>query len=259
MFNFKAFSLLIAALFFGVGAAFFANDWLRQQASTQVMEAVIERQPVLVAAQVVEFGERLEESDIRIVDWPVDLLPEGVLGDQSLAVGRIASQKLLVGEPLLAERLVEQLTGSALSSMIAPNKRAITVRVNDVAGVAGFLLPGNRVDVLGTRMVNSRAITVTVLQNIKVLAVDQKANHDRNEPTVVRAVTLEAGVDDSITLVKATEEGSVQMVLRNPEDLATRMDVEPVTRIAKADKIRSSKPMVRIIRGTSVDRLAVQN
>lgn len=259
MFNFKAFSLLIAALFFGVGAAFFANNWLQQQASTQVMEAVIERQPVLVAARIVEFGERLEESDIRIVDWPVDLLPEGVVGDQSLAIGRIASQKLLVGEPLLAERLVEQLTGSALSAMIAPNKRAITVRVNDVAGVAGFLLPGNRVDVLGTRMVKGRANTVTVLQNIKVLAVDQKTNDDKNEPTVVRAVTLEATVEESIILVRTTEEGSVQMVLRNPEDLATRVEVAPVTKVAQAGKVRSPKPTVRIIRGTSVDRLAVQN
>lgn len=259
MFNFKAFSLLIAALFFGVGAAFFANNWLQQQASTQVMEAVIERQPVLVAARVVEFGEKLEESDIRIVNWPVDLLPEGVMGDQSLAVGRIASQKLFVGEPLLAERLVERLAGSALSAMIAPNKRAITVRVNDVAGVAGFLLPGNRVDVLGTRMVDSRANTKTVLQNVKVLAVDQKANHDKNEPAVVRAVTLEADVDESIMLVKATQEGSVQLVLRNPDDLATRMEVEPVRKIARAGKLRSAHPMVRVIRGTSVNRLVVQN
>lgn len=259
MFNFKAFSLLIAALFFGVGAAFFANNWLQQQASTRVLEAVIERQPVLVAARIIEFGVKLEESDIRVVDWPVDLLPDGVLGDQSLAVGRIASQKLLMGEPLLAERLVDRLSGSALSAMIAPNKRAITVRVNDVAGVAGFLLPGNRVDVLGTRMVNGRANTVTVLQNIKVLAVDQKTNHDKNEPTVVRAVTLEASMDESIILVKTTEEGSVRMVLRNPEDIAMRTDVLPVTKVAKVARVRVPQPTVRIIRGTSVDRLAVQN
>lgn len=259
MFNFKAFSLLVGALLFGVGAAFFANNWLQQQASTQVMEAIIERQPVLVAARVVEFGQRLEESDIRIVEWPVDLLPEGVLGDQSKAVGRIANQKLLVGEPLLAERLVERLTGSALSAMISPNKRAITVRVNDVAGVAGFLLPGNRVDVLGTRMVDSRANTTTVLQNVKVLAVDQSTKHDKDEPVVVRAVTLEAGVDESITLVKATQEGTVQLVLRNPEDLAMRVDVEPDTKVAQVKRIRSVEPMVRVIRGTSVDRLVVQN
>ena len=259
MFNFKALSLLIAALFFGVGAAFFANDWLQRQASTQVMEAVIERQPVLVAARAVEFGQKLVAADIRVVEWPVDLLPDGVLGDSEMAVGRVASQKLLAGEPLLAERLVERLSGSALSAMIAPNKRAITVRVNDVAGVAGFLLPGNRVDVLGTRKVNGRANTRTVLQNVKVLAVDQKASRDKEEPVVVRAVTLEAGVDESITLVKATEEGTVQLALRNPEDLAMRVDPEPVASAARSAASRRAEPVVRIIRGTSVNQLTVQN
>ena len=257
MFNLKAFSLLVVALCFGVGAAVFANDWLQRQASAQVAEAIIERQPVLVAARTIEFGHTLEELDIRVVEWPVDLLPEGVLGDRETALGRVAGQKLLAGEPLLAERLVDELPGSELSSMIAPSKRAITVRVNDVAGVAGFLLPGNRVDVLGTRKVNGRANTRTVLQNVKVLAVDQRARRDADGPVVVRAVTLEAGVDESITLVRATEEGTVQLALRNPEDLAMRDDTELPAKVVRAP--RPAAPTVRIIRGTSVNRQAVQN
>ena len=171
----------------------------------------------------------------------------------------MANQKLIAGEPLLAERLVERLTGSALSAMIAPNMRAITVRVNDVAGVAGFLLPGNRVDVLGTRKVNGRANTTTVLQNVKVLAVDQRANRDKDEPIVVRAVTLEADVEDSITLVRATEEGTVQLALRNPEDLAMRVDTARAPSAARKGDAAPADAQVRIIRGTSVDRLAVQN
>lgn len=259
MFNIKALGLLLAAVFFGVGAAFFANDWLQRQADAKVTEALIERRPVLVAARTVEFGRTLEQADVQVVKWPADLLPKGVLGDPRKAVGLVASQKLIAGEPLLSERLVERLTGSALSAMIAPNMRAITVRVNDVAGVAGFLLPGNRVDVFGTRKTNGSATTTTVLENVKVLAVDQSASREEDDPVVVRAVTLEAGVEDSITLVKATEEGTVQLALRNPEDLATSADTEPVEPIVRHRAAIPSRTQVRIIRGTSIDQLAVRN
>lgn len=259
MFNFKAFSLLVVALLFGIGAAFFANSWLQQQANTQELAAVVDHQPVLVAARKLEYGQQLEEADIKVVEWPVDLVPAGALSDQVDAVGRFANQKLVVGEPLLEARVVDRVAGSALSALISDNKRAITVRVNDVAGVAGFLLPGNRVDVLGTRMVSNRAITSTVLQNVRVLAVDQRASPDKDEPVVVRAVTLEAGIDESIMLVKATEEGSVQLVLRNPEDLAIRIAQAPVQKTVQAKRTRTREPLVRIIRGTSVNSLAIQN
>ena len=137
--------------------------------------------------------------------------------------------------------------------MIAPSKRAITVRVNDVAGVAGFLLPGNRVDVLGSKTLNRKTTTKTILQNLKVLAIDQKSNPDKDEPVVVRAVTLEADLDESIKLVNATQEGSVQLVLRNPEDkikLAQNSE-KPAPKISTP---RRATPTVTIIRGTSVNK-----
>ena len=103
---------------------------------------------------------------------------------------------------------------------IEPTKRAVSVRVNDVIGVGGFLLPGNRVDVLATRMTDERrAVTQTLLQNLKVLAVDQTASPEKDKPAVVRAVTLEMEPVEAELLVGATEEGTVQLALRNPDDM----------------------------------------
>ena len=98
--------------------------------------------------------------------------------------------------------------------------RAVTVRVDDVVGVAGFLLPGNRVDVVASRLDQRTrlATTETILTNLKVLAVDQTASTDKNEPVIVRAVTLEMTPDQSEAIVKAKEEGTIQLTLRNPND-----------------------------------------
>jgi pilus assembly protein CpaB len=146
--------------------------------------------------------------------------------------------------------------------------RALTVRVNDVIGVAGFLLPGNRVDVLSSRKDTSRrAVTETILRNIKVLAVDQTASTEQNEPVIVRAVTLEMTPAQAEVLVKARTEGEIQLTLRNPLDQQPETEPEPepepkpatkpVVAQSAAPKSRpvSSRPTtVTVIRGTKVDK-----
>ena len=131
-----------------------------------------------------------------------------------------------------------------------------------VVGVAGFLLPGNRVDVLASRIENStrRAITETILKNIKVLAVDQTASTDKNEPVIVRAVTLEMAPDQSEALVKAKEEGTIQLTLRNPlakeEIIVEEPPPAPVARPVSRPAPRRAAPRdttITIIRGTNVD------
>lgn len=172
----------------------------------------------------------------------------------------------------MSARVTDKLPGSRLSSIVKPKMRAITVRVNDVAGVAGFLLPGNRVDVLATRMEDRRAITSTLLQNIRVLAVDQKATTAKDEPIVVRAVTLEALLAQAALLASATEEGNIQLVLRNPEDQSTQPVVEsgvqqhataideveattPAVGAAQAGKkVKQPSYSLTVIRGTEVVR-----
>ena len=159
---------------------------------------------------------------------------------------------------MLNARVVDKLAGSRLSALIAPNKRAITVRVNDVNGVAGFLLPGNRVDVLATRVRDRRASTRTLLQDIKVLAIDQKASQDKDEPVVVRAVTLEADLDEASKLTAATAEGKIQLVLRNPDDRAVIVEDIPVKAPVKRVTPRDTSSDITIIRGTSVNRSKVK-
>lgn len=261
MINRQALILFILASIIGLGAAVFANRWVQSQLGTS--SAVVEKSDtvtVIVASQEIPYGKIIEEMHLREARWPADLAPQESIRDVAQVLGKISNQRVLEGEPLFAPRVVEKLNGSTLSSMIEPNKRAITVRVNDVIGVAGFLLPGNRVDVLATRVDKGRAYTKTALQNLKVLAVDQTASPDKDQPVVVRAVTLEAGLNESVELVKATEEGTVQLVLRNPADLveplATATPVIPARKTSRAVKSRSSN--ITVIRGVDVKTTRVK-
>lgn len=260
MLNFRAIFLFFVAIACGAGASIYANRWLQEQAGEVAVATEISTVPVIVAASEIPFGQNIEDIHIKVVQWPSENVPESAFNSTEEVLGRVVNQRILKGEPLLQARVVERVSGSTLSSIIAPNKRAITLRVNDVVGVAGFLLPGNHVDVLGTRMVNKRAISRTVLQNLKVLAVDQKANPEKDEPVVVRAVTLEADLDESLELVKATQEGSIQLVLRNPDDTARRVAPTVVATVPKKAPVRrQAAPTVRIIRGTSVNSSQIKN
>ena len=120
------------------------------------------------------------------------------------------------GEILLDGRFTAEGEGSTLATVIAQDMRAVSVRVNDVVGVAGFLLPGNHVDVVAAYRDGPDTRSETVVQNVKVLAVDQTASTDKNEPVVVRAVTLEVTPADAEKLVLAEQRGSIQLALRNP-------------------------------------------
>jgi pilus assembly protein CpaB len=244
------------ALLLGLGAAWMANGWI--QARIEPAEAGTAT-TVVVAALEVPFGTKIESSHIRLAEWPIGSLPEGAFTSTDEVVGKIAKQAFFPGEILLEGRIAEHLGGSTLSSIIEPMKRAITVRVNDVIGVAGFLLPGNRIDILATRKEGKRAHTRTVLEDIKVLAVDQTASPEKDKPVVVRAVTLEMTPKDAEILVKSTQEGTLQLTLRNPLDkkqvLAKKPESKPVKQVARA---RSYTSNVTIIRGVEVKTSDIQ-
>lgn len=192
-----------------------ANRWLETTRLDPNRTASAATIPVVVAALQIPFAQKIEAAHIKTVAWPHENAPQGAFSDPAEVVGKVASQTIVPNEPVLRNRVVEYLGGSTLSAFIKPNMRAVSIRVNDVTGVGGFVLPGNQVDVIQTR---KEGISHILLENIRVLAIDQEASPDKDKPAVVRAVTLELTPEQAEILVKATQEGVLHLALRNPLD-----------------------------------------
>lgn len=251
--------MVLLSLVFGVAAAWAAKSWIEQR--TRAARVVDAGTTVVVAAMEIPFGTRIEGRHVKLITVPSGTSLGNHFGNVTEIEGLIATQRALSDEVLLKERFTKAGTGSTLAALIKPDMRAVTVRVDDVVGVAGFLLPGNHVDVVAARKANERATTETVLMNIHVLAVDQTTSQDKNEPVIVRAVTLEMTPKEAEVLVKAREEGRIQLTLRNPADdmrpqLVAVPEPSPVIGAPKPVRRaapRPAAPNVTIIRGTLVD------
>lgn len=248
IFNRRAIVMFLFAVAFGTVAAYIANRWIDQRMVSDTTETSNTR-PVVVAALAIPFGQQIDEAQVRVIQWPRDGVLEGSFESTDEVINKVANQRIMPGEVVLESRIVDHASGSTLSSLIAPNKRALTVRVNDVIGVAGFLLPGNHVDVIASQSKNNNTHTHTILRNLKVLAVDQSASADKEKPVVVRAVTLEVTPKQAERLVQATEEGSVQLALRNPKDLVVKKAPVKSKFVVKKKQVGA----ITIIRGTKVD------
>jgi pilus assembly protein CpaB len=235
-----------------------ANNWIQSRVTPVTAET---SSYVVVAALEIPFGQPVTAQHLKLLAWPQEELPPGAFTDIAEVEGKVANRTIIPNEMILQDRMVEKLDGSVLAAVVGKNMRAITVRVNDVIGVAGFLLPGNRVDIIAARKEDNRkATTDTILEDLKVLAVDQTASTDKEKPVVVRAVTLEVKPEQAEQLVKATEEGTVQLVLRNPSD-DSRMaredpkpEVKPEPVLAKAPPPAPRYSGVTVIRGTAVQK-----
>jgi len=253
--NSRAITLFIVALVLGIGAAMFANSWIQEKMQPVAADGG-NSAPVVIAGLEIQFGQTIEKEHIRIVQLPKNSIPSTAFGEISEVEGKIANTNIFKGEMIVSKRIVDAGEGSTLAALITPKMRAVTVRVNDVIGVAGFLLPGNRVDVLSSKTVNKKARIETLLEDVKVLAVDQTASTEKDKPIVVRAVTLELEPSQAEKLIKATSEGFVQLALRNPIDDSKIVVEKP----APAKKIIAMRPVrkstsrnITIIRGTQVE------
>lgn len=212
--NKRFIAMLSIALMLSGLAAWIANSWIQGRAVPEQAGSVV------VAAMEIPFGVKLEESQIKVIPWADKSLPQGAYASKDQVVNRVTMNKFYPDEIITEKRISEHLGGSTLSALITKEYRAISVRVDDVVGVAGFILPGNRVDILATKMdrENNKASTHTQLQNVKVLAVDQEASQDKEKPSIVRAVTLELRPDQAEIVTQAMQEGTIQLTLRNPLD-----------------------------------------
>lgn len=214
----RAIVMLGMALLAGLAAVAFASRWLLQTSSSAVT-------PVAVVTAEVSLGQPLNANMIRTVNWPTASVPPGAFKDPKALDGRVVRTSLEPGEPVIESKLAPQGTKGGLSAVIGEGKRAITVRVNDVVGVAGFALPGNYVDVIvNTQEPEAKtadpqhSISKIVLEKILVLAVAQQVSRDDTQPKVVNAVTLEVTPDQAEKLDLARSVGSLSLVLRNQID-----------------------------------------
>ncbi len=216
--------MMLVAIVLAFGAVLVAAQWINKQSSTNT-------QKVAVALVDIPLGSRINAEMVRLVDWPANAMPPGAFNDPKLLDLRVTRTSIQRGEPLMEAKLAPPGTQGGLSAVVAEGKRAMTVRVNDVVGVAGFALPGNFVDILvntqeeGVRnnAVKDPSISKIVLERILVLAIAQEAGRDDTKPKVVNAVTLEVSPEQAEKLDLARSVGTLSLVLRN------QIDPKPVT------------------------------
>jgi pilus assembly protein CpaB len=215
--NMKAIVLLVLAIITGLAAAVYAASWVSQRGN-------IASTKVVVAAVDIELGSKITPQMLTTSDWPSESVPSDAFRDAAQLQDRVVKAGVLRGEAIVDRKLAPVGTQGGLSAVIAEGKRAMTVRVNDVVGVAGFALPGNYVDVMlnaqqdrgGGQVPNQ--VSLTVLEQVLVLAVAQEANRDDTKPKVVSAVTLELSPGDAEKLDLARSVGTLSLVLRNQLD-----------------------------------------
>ena len=219
--NRRAFVVMAVAILFGLAAVVFASRWLLNQPGAASGR-------IAVAMADISLGQRLAPEMFKLVEWPADSVPKGAFADPQKLAGRVLKANLLMGEPVSEAKLAPAGTLGGLSALITEGKRAITVRVNDVIGVAGFALPGNYVDIIvstqkeapagATFSAREQSISKIVLERILVLAVAQEVNRDETKPKVVNAVTLEVTPEQAEKLDLARSVGTLSLALRNQID-----------------------------------------
>jgi pilus assembly protein CpaB len=255
-------TLFVLSVAFAVGAAWIANNWIAAQQPNATAKGEAAGTPVVLASLQIPYGQPIEERHLKVVMMPDQVAPSNSFQTVDELVGKVSTAYILPDEVIRKERVAEHVEGATLAALIEPNMRAMTVRVDDVVGVAGFLLPGNKVDVIATRKVGKGVVSETVLKDIKVLAVDQTARTEKNEPVVVRAVTLEVEPKQAEMLAKARDEGRIQLTLRNPleEDQPELPKPEVVVKAEPKPKkkpVYQAPPSVIIIKGTEWQRKQV--
>ena len=183
----------------------------------------IPTRPVVVAAADLDIGAELRREDVRIIDWPANGVPANSISDPKDVIGRGLILPVIENEPFLPMKLASKEAGAGLPPVIPPGLRAVSVRVTEVIGVAGYVLPGNRVDVVATASpTDARSDTTSkvVLSNVQVLTAGTRIERDveKDKPVSVSVVTLLVDPTQAERLTLASTEGKIQLALRNPLD-----------------------------------------
>lgn len=215
--------LAVALLVAFVLAAYVYSAFKKVQVSANT--PALKMTNIVVAATPLKLGTRLDKSMLKTMPWPSTSKPEGMFSDPMEVANRAVITNISENEPILAEKLASTDSGAGLSATIPEGMRAVSVSVNDVVGVAGFVTPGTMVDILVTGSTvgvgggGNGTVTRTILENIKVLAAGQKMDVDREgKPENVPVITLLVTPEDAGKLTMASTQGKIQLALRNTVD-----------------------------------------
>ena len=244
------------AAVFGLLAVFIAQTWLNNQAERMKTREASPKhaamRTIVVANKPLRFGMELKKENLREMAWPEGALPAGAFAkiDAVLSDGkRVVLAPIEVNEPLLAVKVTGPGQRATLSALVQAGKKAVTIRVNDVEGVGGFVLPGDRVDVVMTRQMDKGAASnEVVLQNVRVLAIDQLADTRVEKPSIAKAVTLEVDTRDAQKLWLAASVGNLSLLLRKAGEVAE----EKTRRVTLSDLLGEAAPEPKRSEGAKV-------
>lgn len=246
--NFKV--MIVLAIACGGGAIWAGSRWLDNASAARLREIEAARPTVsfgtlVVAAEPLRFGSPLSRKSVREIPWPESDLPPGsfATADDLFKDGdRTVLYPLEQGEPLFASKLTGPGERAALSRLISDGNRAVTLRVNDVAGVGGLVLPGDRVDVVLT----TSDVAEVILQDVRILSIDQMADEKSTEATVAHTVTVEASPEAAQKLVLAQSVGSLSLVLRKAGEVRAAafrpIGVADLTTARKTENAKAEMP-----------------
>jgi pilus assembly protein CpaB len=220
--------------------------------------------PVVVAASDLDVGAELSRDDLRIIEWPANAIPHDAFSDPKELIGRGLVLPVIQNEPIMPMKLAAKEAGAGLPPVIPPGLRAISVRVNEVIGVAGYVLPGTRVDVVATVSPTDQHQDITskvILTNVQVLAAGTKIERDvdKNKPVPVTVVTLLVAPEESERLTLASTEGKIQLALRNPLDksIPATPGIRPAALLGFASATHSAVARARVVSGASKPNASV--
>jgi pilus assembly protein CpaB len=216
---------VIIGLFVAISVALLLSLYVYHAFRQATAVQPVRTQQIVVATIPLPLGTRLDSSNIRLMPWPGDTLVPGMLTTVESAQGRAVMTPVAANEMILGSKLAPREAGAGLPATIPEGMRAISVAVNEVIGVAGFVTPGTSVDVLVTGQIpgatqsGAQYVTRTILENIRILAAGQKIEQDKDgKPQTVAVVTLLVTPKDAATLAMASTEGKIQLALRNTID-----------------------------------------
>src|SRR5262245_49419055 len=238
---------IVFALAIGVGGVFAFATYNYVQRAPRT--GAIGTKPVVIAAANLDIGAELGKDDVRVIDWPEGSAPAEAFGSVDEVVGRGLIMPVVQNEPILPMKLASKEAGSGLPPIIPPGFRAVSVRVNEVVGVAGYVLPGTHVDVVATVSPSAQQGDMTskvILTNVQVLAAGTKIDRetDKDKPIPVSVVTLLVDPEQAERLTLAASEGKIQLALRNPLDkgMPTTPGVKPAALVSTPQPARTWKP-----------------